>query len=280
MDHTLAKSFACKIMTMFWLVVEKSKVMSVIDFIINLINNYASRIMVLVNRIQVKIINSALARLIVSSWVKYVTPFLTSKNKFKLAITLAFLFVLTQAWLLNTIITSRELKLDESKRIRISSDFVSARSNAELLSDLQLLKPQQNTPPPPSIDQDFDKQSNKSSEASIAVNLGNVGSIDVKLGSGIGAGEGEYIPIVKVAPIYPQGALQRGVEGYCVVEYTVSEIGTVKDSSVVPGECSSSLFESASVNASLKFKYKPRVVDGVAVEVVGVRNRFTYSIEK
>jgi protein TonB len=28
----------------------------------------------------------------------------------------------------------------------------------------------------------------------------------------------------------------------------------------------------------MKFKYKPRVMDGVAVEVPGVQNKFTYEI--
>ena len=35
----------------------------------------------------------------------------------------------------------------------------------------------------------------------------------------------------------------------------------------------------ASVKAALKFKYKPRVVDGEAIEVAGVQNKFTYTLE-
>ncbi|MDA0651131.1 MAG: energy transducer TonB, partial [Proteobacteria bacterium] len=31
--------------------------------------------------------------------------------------------------------------------------------------------------------------------------------------------------------------------------------------------------------ASEKFKYKPRVVDGEAIEVAGVQNKFTYELE-
>ena len=40
------------------------------------------------------------------------------------------------------------------------------------------------------------------------------------------------------------------------------------------------VFESASVKAAEKFKYKPRVIDGQAVEVPGVQNKFTYVIEE
>lgn len=99
-------------------------------------------------------------------------------------------------------------------------------------------------------------------------------------GFNLGASEGDYLPIVKVAPIYPRRALSRGIEGHCVVEYTVTRLGTVKDVNVVESECTSSLFKEASVKAAAKFKYKPRVVDGVAIEVPGVRNQFTFRIEK
>jgi protein TonB len=39
------------------------------------------------------------------------------------------------------------------------------------------------------------------------------------------------------------------------------------------------IFERASVKASTKFKYKPRVVDGEPIEVAGVQNKFTYELE-
>jgi protein TonB len=97
-------------------------------------------------------------------------------------------------------------------------------------------------------------------------------------GFSLGVGEGDYLPIVKVAPIYPNRALTRGIEGYCVVQYTVTRQGTVKDPVVIEDQCTSSLFYSASLNAALKFKYKPRIMDGEAVEVPGVQNKFTYEI--
>ncbi len=94
----------------------------------------------------------------------------------------------------------------------------------------------------------------------------------------LGVGEGDYLPIVKVAPIYPNRALTRGIEGFCVVQYTVTSIGTTKDPVVIESQCTSSLFHRASLNAALKFKYKPRILDGVGVEVPGVQNKFTYEI--
>jgi len=102
--------------------------------------------------------------------------------------------------------------------------------------------------------------------------------IEMTGGFSLGVGEGDYLPIVKVAPIYPQRALARGIEGFCVVQYTVTRNGTIKDPFVIENQCTSSMFHRASVEAALKFKYKPRVLDGQTVEVPGVQNKFTYEI--
>ena len=105
-------------------------------------------------------------------------------------------------------------------------------------------------------------------------------SIDVSISStGMSAGDGEYLPIVKVAPIYPRRAQTRGISGYCIVEYTVTTSGAIRDPRAVDCE-PAGVFEKASVKASLKFKYKPRVVDGEAIEVAGVQNKFTYELEQ
>lgn len=90
--------------------------------------------------------------------------------------------------------------------------------------------------------------------------------------------DGEYLPIVRVAPIYPSRALSRGIEGYVDLEFTVTTAGTVRDPVVIFS--TSSLFNSAAVRAVLKFKYKPRVVDGQPVEVPGVQTRIRFELEE
>ena len=90
--------------------------------------------------------------------------------------------------------------------------------------------------------------------------------------------EGDYHPIRKAAPVYPREALIRGVEGYCVVEYTVTDQGKVKNPRVLADQCNSHLFVEVSIEAALKFRYKPRVVDSHAEDVKGVQNKFTFEI--
>lgn len=88
----------------------------------------------------------------------------------------------------------------------------------------------------------------------------------------------EWMPIVKVAPVYPPQAAERGLEGYVIVEYTVTENGSVADPVVV--ESSSSLFEEAALQSIRKYKYKPRVENGRPVSVRGVRSQITFVLEQ
>jgi protein TonB len=94
---------------------------------------------------------------------------------------------------------------------------------------------------------------------------------------GMNIAEGDYLPIVRVAPVYPARALSRGLEGYVDMSFTVTTAGTVRDPIVLFS--TSSLFDRAALRAVLKFKYKPRVVDGVPVDVPGVKTRISFQIE-
>ena len=105
--------------------------------------------------------------------------------------------------------------------------------------------------------------------------------------------DGEYIPLFKVVPIYPRRAQERGTMGYALVEFTITDTGSVENAQTIEGYCSSkrpddpdvqfrpcSMFNSASARAALKLKYKPKIVDGRAVPVDGVLHRFTYILDE
>ena len=87
----------------------------------------------------------------------------------------------------------------------------------------------------------------------------------------------EYAPLKKKRPIYPYVSQFNGIEGYCIVQYTVTELGTVKD--VFPDYCSPiGLFEGVSVDSAKEFIYQPRIVDGVPQSVSGVQNKFVFDL--
>ncbi len=96
---------------------------------------------------------------------------------------------------------------------------------------------------------------------------------DTWLGSG-SLPDGEYFSLLKVAPRYPDEAAAAGLEGAAVVEFTVTETGDVAD--VTIAESTHALFEQPSIDAARRFKYKPRVANGSAEPVPGVRNRIAF----
>jgi protein TonB len=96
-------------------------------------------------------------------------------------------------------------------------------------------------------------------------------------GIGVWRSDGEYLPIVTVAPVYPPRPLKMNLEGYVIVEFTVTAAGSTRDARVV--ESSSALFERAAIESALKYRYKPRVINGEPVEVPGVRTRIRFLIE-
>ena len=77
--------------------------------------------------------------------------------------------------------------------------------------------------------------------------------------------EGDIIPIVVIRPMYPRDAALQGLEGWVKVEFTITEVGTVKNPKVLDAD-PPRVFNREALRAILKWKFKPRVVDGVAVE--------------
>jgi len=88
--------------------------------------------------------------------------------------------------------------------------------------------------------------------------IGNFASVDK-------TEEGDIIPIVVIRPMYPRDAAMQGLEGWVKVEFTITAIGTVKNPRVLDAD-PKRVFNREAIRAILKWKFKPRVVDGVAVD--------------
>lgn len=93
-----------------------------------------------------------------------------------------------------------------------------------------------------------------------------------------GGGDRDAVPLVRIDPDYPMQARQRGIEGWVVVEFTVSTAGTVKDAEVVASE-PGNVFDRAALNAVRKWKYNPKMQDGKPVERSGVKVRLDFEME-
>lgn len=186
-------------------------------------------------------------------------------------VTLSLLFVM------QLLIASGKAALTED-RVRAQLDFVRVKRNENLnTEDFTPDKP----PPPPEVPPETPPQEMDNMDPNApTINVAPPSvSADTNIGGpgGMNIAEGDYLPIVRVAPVYPARALSRGLEGYVDLSFTVTTAGTVIDPVVLFS--TSSLFERAATRAVLKFKYKPRVVDGVPVDVPGVKTRISFQIE-
>lgn len=198
-------------------------------------------------------------------------------GRYVFAVVAGSLVTLSLLFIMHLLIEFGESALS-TPRDRHTLEFVRIKRNENLnTEDITPEKPPKPPEVPPDIPpQDMDNIDPNALTINIApptvasnVDIGGPGVMNIA--------EGDYLPIVRVAPIYPARALSRGVEGYVDMSFTVTATGTVKDAVVMFS--TSSLFDRAATRAVLKFKYKPRVVDGQPVEVVGVKTRITFKIE-
>jgi protein TonB len=168
-------------------------------------------------------------------------------------------------------------------------DVVRVKQNRELfVKQRKIEKPPPPDELPPTPPQRFDVAVNKTDYHITDVNL----SQDVDIGKmDYGLSDSEYLPIVKVQPGYPMRALAKGMIGWVLVEFTVSDQGAVRSPFVVANCAKVSLndmdaescqdhpnkiFDQVSLKAALKFKYKPKTVDGRPIDTMGVQNIFTF----
>jgi len=186
-------------------------------------------------------------------------------------VTLSLLFIMHLLILFGQDAVSKE-------RVRYNLEFVRVKRNEALnTEDFTPEKPPKPPETPPEAPpQELDNVDPNAPTINIAA---PTMAVDTNIGGpgGMNIAEGDYLPIVRVAPVYPARALSRGLEGYVDLSFTVTTTGTIRDPIVIFS--TSSLFDRAATQAVLKFKYKPRVVDGVPVDVPGVKTRITFKIE-
>ena len=197
--------------------------------------------------------------------------FLAEQNLKMLGSTLTASLFLTVSifYLMQWLIDVGDVELDNTS-IKIA-DVTMPERELELLMDME--RPQEDEPPPETMPPEFDMTPPAEVDSSAArPNLGFKGKK-----AGVFA-DGSYVPIFQVPPVYPRRALERGIEGCVMLKFTVTKVGSTRDPSVEwavpPG-----IFDRAAMRSALKYKYKPQIRDGEAIEVPNVRTVVIFKIE-
>lgn len=188
-------------------------------------------------------------------------------------------------FLMHSLINNEMEEVEEASETRIADIQMPKQEIEVRYEEAKPDKPEEPQTPPPDIPEpEFDNPN-----ATLGGLNMDVPRMDTRIAMNIGAGfsgDGDYLPIVKVAPEYPSSAASRGIEGFCMVEFTVTTTGTTRDVRAIESECTTkdgkptSVFNRASIRAAERFKYRPKVIDGEPVEVPGIRNRFVYELAK
>ena len=177
--------------------------------------------------------------------------------------------------LMRAVIANPEAATDSGIKGRVV-DFVRVQEDQDVIVKRRKPKP----PPPPDEPPPNIPTPTFDSNVSMGVDIGAV-QVDVDIdmsGTGGFSSDGEYLPIVKVQPIYPRRAQTRGIEGHVLLRFTVTSTGAVRDPVVVESK-PPGIFDRAAINAALKFKYKPKVVNGEPIEVSGVLNLIKFELQ-
>ncbi|WP_165311414.1 energy transducer TonB [Vibrio ziniensis] len=89
----------------------------------------------------------------------------------------------------------------------------------------------------------------------------------------------QAMPLHRVEPTYPARALQRGIEGYVVMSFTIDETGQPTDIQVVEAE-PKRVFERDAIRALRNWKYQPKLLDGKAVTQPGQSVKLEFKLAK
>jgi len=165
---------------------------------------------------------------------------------------------------------------------RISVDFVRLRRDTTPeLKKREAPKREKPEQPPPPPEMNMAKAMNPSEAVGEIVPMVDTGvELEKATSLGVGAGsDSDIVPLVRVDPEYPARAKQQGIEGWVELKFTITPAGTVQDA-VVTAARPSYVFDRAALQAVRKWRYSPKVENGVAVARTGVRVRLRFELAK
>lgn len=197
--------------------------------------------------------------------------------RFSLTIALGALTAFFLLWVMQALINV-EAELREGGG-RLSVDYV--RLKKDTAPELKKREPPKREKPkqqPPPPEMNMAKAMNPSEAVGqIQPMLDTSAELEKATSLGAGGSDQDVVPLVRVDPEYPPRAKQRGIEGWVVVEFTISPVGTVQNAQIVDSD-PKYVFDRAALRAVRKWKYNPKIQDGNPVERPGVQVRLRFEI--
>lgn len=158
-----------------------------------------------------------------------------------------------------------------------SIDFVRLRRDTQTETLERRKPPPPPEPPPPMQRMHIATEASQSTAAPTPMAIPNLG-VSTSVGGGPFIGElggaaapdmsglfdGDIIPLQRIAPQYPRDAARARINGWVQLEVLVNADGSVRSAKVL-GAQPKGLFEANAVAAVLRWRFKPKVVNGTPV---------------
>ena len=176
---------------------------------------------------------------------------------------------------MKVLVTGRDYEI-EQEAASIGIDFVRVERDEDVnTKDRAMKRPSRQKPdeppPPPKLEP---TQRPNADKASMNLDLGQFGLTGMNLNAPV---DGDALAIVRVLPRYPSRALNRGIEGWVLLEFAINELGQAVELVVVEAD-PKGVFDRSAMTAIKKWKYRPMMEDGKPAIRPGVRQLISFNI--
>jgi protein TonB len=105
------------------------------------------------------------------------------------------------------------------------------------------------------------------------------GGMAVNGGGGGSASNSDEVPLVRVEPQFPQEAAIKGItKGWVRLILDLQSDGSVSQANVIEAS-PRNVFEQSAIKSVLKWRYRPKIVDGRAVARKGIKIHLDFAME-
>ncbi|HEY0964031.1 MAG TPA: energy transducer TonB [Pseudomonadales bacterium] len=102
--------------------------------------------------------------------------------------------------------------------------------------------------------------------------------IALDTGINVSGADRDAVPLVRINPTYPPRAAANGDEGWVRVQFDITASGSVTNVMAVESE-PGTVFDAAAVEAVARWRYNPSIVNGEAVDRVGMQTLLRFTLE-
>ena len=120
----------------------------------------------------------------------------------------------------------------------------------------------------------------KPEKMNIKMDMPDIKSLFKGGGPNLGSGfsDRDAIPLARIEPIYPTKARIKGIEGWVRVQFDITAAGVTRNIKILDSK-PPRIFDKSAINAVRKWRQRPKIEDGKAVEQTGNTAQVDFTLE-